>query len=109
MVLDPGLDWHEWETQMQALEPQLEDEPVEALPELADLVEHVLEARGYELDDPVVREGEDREVVSEFLAAREIADMVERASPDVGPGDVAAAINGLRSVWEYLAAERRAP
>ena len=91
---------------MQALEPQLEDSPVEALPELADLVERILLERGYDVQDPVVREGEDREIVAEFLSAREIADLVERVE-DVGPGDVAAAINGLRAVYEYLVDERR--
>jgi len=107
--LDPGLDRHEWETRMQDLEEELETAPAEALPALADLIEQVLNERGYTLDDPVAREGEDREVVSEYLAAREIADAVERASADVGPGDVAAAINGLVSLYEYVVGERRAP
>ena len=108
-MVDPGLDRHEWESELQALEPELEDDPVDALPELADLVERMLVARGYDVNDAVARDGEDREVVSEYLAAREIADAVERASADVGPGDVAAAINGLVSLYEYVVGERRAP
>ena len=107
MSYEPGLDRHEWETEMQALEPELEDSPVDALPELADLVERILEERGYDVQDPVVREGEEREIVTEYLSAREISDRVERAEA-VSPGDVAAAINGLRAVYEYLVDERRA-
>ena len=105
---EPGLDLHEWESEMQALEPQIEDSPAEALPELADLIERILQERGYDIADPVVRQGEEREVVAEYLAAREISDLVERAG-DVGPGDVASAINGLRAIYDYLVAERRTP
>ena len=93
---------------MQALEPELRDAPAEALPELADLVEQMLMERGYDVTDPVVREGEEREIVAEYLAAREISDRLERGD-DVGPGDVAAAINGLRSLFDYLIAERSTP
>lgn len=93
---------------MQELEPQLEDDPVDSLPELADLIEGILQERGYDVNDPIVREGEEREIVAEYLNARDIADRVERAE-DVGPGDVGAAIVGLRAVYEYLVDERRAP
>ena len=106
---DPGLDRHEWESELQTLEPELEDAPADALPELADLVERILLERGYDVNDPVVREGEEREIVAEYLAAREISDMVERGDPGVGPGDVAAAINGLRAIFDYVVSERSAP
>ena len=108
-MIDPGLDRHEWESELRALEPELEDAPAEALSELADLVQRMLEARGYDVGDAVVREGEDREVVAEYLAAREISDGVERAEDAIGPGDVAAAVNGLRDLAEYMLDERRAP
>jgi hypothetical protein len=42
---------------------------------------------GYALDDVVVREGDDREIVAEFLAAREITQAVEQGK-DVDPGDI---------------------
>ena len=87
---DPGLDRHEWESEMQALEEQLGESPGDALPEL---------------DDPVVREGDEREVVAEFLAAREITRLSER-DEGAGPGDVAAAINGYRAVFDYLVSNR---
>src|SRR2546427_174782 len=55
-MYEPGLDRHEWEGEMQALEDQLHDSPGEALSELDDLVARMLEETGYDLDDPVVRE-----------------------------------------------------
>ena len=103
---DPGLNRHEWESEMQALEDQLGENPAEALPELDDLVGRMLEETGYDLADPVVREGDEREVVAEFLAAREITQLAERGEEDVGPGDVAAAINGYRAVYDYVIANR---
>ncbi len=106
-MMEPGLDRHEWESRFQALEEDLAGDPVEALPELADLVEQMLEESGYDLSDPVAREGEEREVVAEYVAARETSDRVER-DEDVGPGDVGAAINGLRDIYRYLVEERSA-
>jgi hypothetical protein len=107
-MLEPGLDRHEWETEWEALEPQLEDAPAEALSEVDDLVVRMLAERGYALDDPVVRAGDERDVVTEFLAAREITTMVERDEPP-DPGDVAAAVNGYRAIYEYLIEEFAAP
>jgi len=75
--------------------------PEETLPELADLMEQVLAEAGYDLSDRVAREGEEREVVAEFTASREIADQVDRGD-DVDPGDVAAALNGLVALHDFL-------
>jgi hypothetical protein len=105
---EPGLDRHEWESEFQALEPELATAPIEALPELGNLVERMLVERGYDLDDPVVREVDEREVVAEFLAARETTRLVERGD-DVSPGDVAAAIAGYRTIYEYLINDRSTP
>ena len=105
---EPGLDRHEWETELESLEPELRDSPAEALPELADLVRRMLAERGFELDDPLVREGDEREIVSEYESAREVADRLQRGE-DVGPGDVASAINGLRALYDHLISERSAP
>src|SRR5438105_3484898 len=107
-MYDPGLDRHEWEGEMQSLEEQLGENPAEALPELDTLVGRMLEETGYDLTDPVVREGEEREVVAEFLAAREITEAFERGSEELSPGDVAAAINGYRAVFEHLVSSRAA-
>lgn len=107
LVQEPGLDRHQWESEWASIEPDVHDDPVNALPELDDLVGRMLAAGGYDLDDPVARDGEEREVVAEFLAAREIRRLVESGS-EVDPGDVAAAIEGYRSIFEYLIEERRA-
>ena len=106
---EPGLDRHEWESEYQQLEDDLETAPREALPELRDLVERMLVESGYDVNDPVVREGEEREVVAEFQASSETALLVERGDDEVGHGDVAAAINGLREIFNYLTTERGTP
>jgi 5'-deoxynucleotidase YfbR-like HD superfamily hydrolase len=100
--MEPGLDRHEWEAEMSAIEEQLSENPEESLPELDELVGRMLVESGYDLDDPVALEGDDREVVSEFLAAREIKQAVERDADDVSSGDVAAAINGYRTVFDHV-------
>jgi hypothetical protein len=106
LVYEPGLDRHDWEGEMQALEEQLSESPAEALPELDALVGRMLDEAGYDLSDPVVREGDEREVVSEFLAAREITQLEERGNAEIGPGDVGAAINGYRAVFDHLVSSR---
>jgi hypothetical protein len=98
---EPGLDRHEWESRWAVLEDDARTDPEEALPELADLVEEMLVEAGYDVTDPVARAGEEREVVAEYLAARETANRVN-ADEDVDPGDVAAAINGLVAIRDYI-------
>ena len=98
---EPGIDRHEWESRWAVLEQDVDTDPFEALPELADLVEEMLLESGYDITDPVVRAGEEREVVAEYLAARETAGRVN-ADEDVDPGDVAAAINGLIALRDYI-------
>jgi len=85
-MLEPGLDRHEWESRWQALEEPMADAPAETLPELDALVQQMLEERGYAIDDPVAQEGDDREIVAEFLSAREITRLLDERSDDVSPG-----------------------
>lgn len=68
----------------------------------------MLEERGYDLEDPVALEGEERGVVSEYLSAREVADQVDLAGT-VDPGDVAAAINDLREIYDFIVSELEPP
>ena len=105
-MYEPGLNLHEWESEWQALEDDLRTEPAHALPEVDRLVRRMLEESGYELTDPVVGEGDEREVLAEYLAAHEIAQAAERDADDVSPGDVAAAVNGYRSVFDHLVTTR---
>jgi iron uptake system EfeUOB component EfeO/EfeM len=105
-MYDPGLDRHEWESEWQALEDDVRHDPAAALPELDGLVARMLDESGYDLTDPVVGEGEEREVVAEYLAAHEITQAAERDSDEQSPGDVAAAINGYRAVFDHLVTTR---
>lgn len=107
-MYEPGLDRHEWESELQALEDDLRDDPTSALPELDGLIARMLEESGYDLSDPVVREGDEQEVVAEYLAAREITQALERDSEELSPGDVGAAIAGYRAVFDHVIATRAA-
>jgi len=103
-MYDPGLNRHEWESEWQTLEDDLRTDPAQALPELDRLVARMLAESGYELSDPIA--GEESEVVAEFLAAREILEEAEHESEDPSPGDVAAAVNGYRAVFDHLVTTR---
>ena len=101
MQSEPGIDRHTWESQWSALEDDMRTSPVEALPEVTALVAEMLAESGYDLDDPVARAGEEREVVAEFFASRDIARRVD-AGDEVDPGDVASALNGLIALRDYV-------
>jgi hypothetical protein len=107
-MLEPGLDKHLWESWWQQFDEDVQTSPDEALPEFDGLIAQMLEARGYALDDPVVREGDDRDVVADFLAAREIARAVEQGK-EVDPEDIETAIENYRELYEFLIEDRAAP
>ena len=78
---EPGLDRHEWETEWQALEPQVEDSPAEALPELDKLIERMLVEQGHVIEGGVDAELDaeaERDLVAEFLGARQVTRLVEQ-------------------------------
>ena len=105
---EPGLDRHEWETEWEALEPQVRDDPREALPELDRLVARMLVERGYGVEDPVADDGDDPEIAATFRSAREITRLFE-SDADVSPGDAATAVEGYRAVYAHLLENRSAP
>jgi hypothetical protein len=106
---EPGLDLHDWQTQMELLNEQLEDSPLEALPELADLIQRIMVERGILAEDgeAVTEQIVDPEVIDRYRAAREIATLAEAGDAD--PGDLADAINNLRELFDGLVVERGAP
>ena len=73
----------------------------EALPELDDLVERMMVARGYPVTDDASAEAGDPDVVAEFLEARRIARLSDEGAT-VDPGDVGAAVTAYRNLYEYL-------
>jgi hypothetical protein len=105
-MYEPGLDKHEWETAWESIEESIHDDPVDAVAELDMLVHRMLEEAGFGIDDPVEREGDEREIVANFLAAREIKLAIDRGADEISPGDVAAAINNYREIYEFLIATR---
>jgi hypothetical protein len=105
--MEPGLDRHEWQTRLEQLQPELEEAPEATLPDLADLIEEMLEARGYELHEQTTEEGDEPEIVATYEAARETATRAEAGEAD--PGDVGDAINGLRALFDTLIVERTTP
>jgi len=107
-MLDPGLDKHLWESWWQQFEEDVQTSPGEALSELDGLILQMLEARGYAIEDPVVREGDDRDIVAEYFAAHAVTELLEQGT-DVSEEDIADAIEGYRALHDYLIVERAAP
>jgi hypothetical protein len=98
-----GFDEHDWESTWASVEDVAEDDPDAALSQYVDLMEQMLKARGYALDDPVARQGEEPEVVRTYLAARETAERAEVG--DASRGDVELAIDDLRGLFGTIAGE----
>ncbi len=102
---EPGLDLHEWETQWQQLRDLAEDDPAQALPELADFVEAIMRQRGFRPDVQPDAAGQSPDVIGAYRFAREIGDRVERGEA-VSPGDVGAAHEALAEIYESLTDHR---
>jgi hypothetical protein len=98
-----GADLHSWTSQWASIAEDADDDPDAAVSQYADLVERMLEANGYAIGDPVAREGEEREVVATYLAARETAERAELGA--AARSEVEQAIEDLRSVFESFASE----
>ncbi len=103
---EPGLDRHDWETEWQSLEAELEDSPGETLPELGDLIERMFVEAGIPIDDEVADDGIEPDVLIEFRSAREIKERVERGD-DVDPGDLGEAIRNYRDIYSFLVGRAR--
>jgi len=104
---EPGLDLHEWETQWQQFRDLAEDDPAQALPEMCDFVESILQQRGFRTDQPVDSGGQEAEVLRAYRFAREVSDRVERGEDGVGPGDVGAAHEALEEIYGWITANRQ--
>jgi hypothetical protein len=106
-MTEPGLDLHEWETQWQQAQDDAEEDATGALAEMDRIIAEMLGARGFQLNEPVTEEGEEPEILREYLAAHETKLTVDTG--DFDPGDVGAAIEGLQAIYAYLVGDRAAP
>jgi hypothetical protein len=77
------------------------------LPEVVRLVEEMLTDRGFDFENPVVVEDESRDIVSDFLAARDIARAAETTKLD--QEDIQTALDDLTEIHDYLVEERPGP
>lgn len=94
-----GGDRHVWESEYEALADDLRTEPAEALPELLDLVERMLEAAGYEKALPEAAPARDVDVSLE--RARDVVRRSESGEA-VGNDDAFQAAAELRDVYKAL-------
>lgn len=104
MVSEPGLDLHEWTSRWSSIDEEAADDPDVALSQFADLVERMLVARGYDVNDPVQSSGDEPEIVVPYRAARDTAERAELG--EASRADVEAAIEDLRAIFETLVIER---
>jgi ABC-type Fe3+ transport system substrate-binding protein len=70
-------------------------------------VEEMLTERGYNLENPVAVEGEDPDLVRDFLAAREIARAAE--TTEVEREDIETALEDLAEIHDYITEDRAPP
>jgi nucleoside-diphosphate-sugar epimerase len=106
-MIEPGLDLHDWETRWQELQELAADEPAETLPEIVRFVEQMLRERRIPLDEPVTAEGDDPDIIRDFLAARDVANAAEAGAAD--PEDVIVALDNLREIYVYFVTDRAPP
>lgn len=102
--VEPGFDRHEWESEWASIEEDAPDDPDAAVSLYAELVRGMLVSRGYGIDDPVERAGDEPELVVTYRSARQTAERAELG--EASRADVEAAIDDLRSIFETVVAER---
>jgi hypothetical protein len=90
-----------------SIEDDLRENPDAALSQLADLVEDMLETRGFAVDEPVERLGDEAEIVLTYRSARQTAERAEVG--EASREDVEVATDDLRSIYETLVTARAEP
>lgn len=103
---EPGLDLHEWSSTWASIEEESGSDPASTLSQLADLVHRMLASRGYEVDDPVARTGDEPELVVTYLSARETCERAEVGA--ASRAEMYQALDDLRAVFEAIAGEGHA-
>jgi hypothetical protein len=98
---EPGIDEHLWISEWEQLSPDLEESPVEAIPEVHRLITEMMEARGFELEETEGEELKEPEITRSYIAAREVKDEIESDEP-LDLGDVPLAVEAYRELYEDL-------
>jgi hypothetical protein len=101
---EPGLDLHEWESRWASIADDRTDDPNAALAQSAELVADMLRSRGYDLDDPVQRSGDDPEIMRTYLTVREVAERAELG--DATRDEVETALDDVSAVYATIVTER---
>jgi hypothetical protein len=99
---EPGLDEHEWITEWEQIDPELDESPTEALAEADDLIARMMVARGFPLEEREGEEVRDPDVVRSFEEARRITKQIDAVDEPFDPGDVAIAVEAYRELYQYL-------
>jgi hypothetical protein len=107
MVDDPGSGLYEWETRWAELQDAIDEDAAQALPEVVRFVGDMLRERGYDLEEPVTAEGDDFDMIKDYLAAGDLAAAAEQGSAD--PEDIDVALDDLREIYEYISEDRGPP
>lgn len=103
IMSEVGLDLHEWETRWQELQDAIADDPEQALPEVVSFVGEMLAEAGFDLDE-ITAEGDDPDIRRDYIAARELAKVVDQGNAE--REDVDAALEDLREIYEYIVEDR---
>jgi hypothetical protein len=98
---EPGIDEHIWISEWEQLSPFLEESPIEAIPEVHRLITEMMEARGFELDEPEGEELTEPEITRTYIAAREVKDEIE-SGDSLDLGDVPGAVEAYRELYQDL-------
>jgi hypothetical protein len=98
---EPGIDEHLWISEWEQLSPFLEESPIEAIPEVHRLITEMMEARGFELDEPEGEDLKEPEITRAYIAAREVKDEIESAD-SLDLGDVPGAVEAYRELYQDL-------
>ena len=103
---EPGLNRQIWETRWEELDPLLDETPVEALPEAADLIADMLSGLGFEASVEGQAAADTEEIPVEYGEIRRVADDL-RAAREVEVYDLGQAVHDVRDLYAYLIEDRR--
>ncbi|MBA3434521.1 MAG: hypothetical protein H0U08_10560 [Actinobacteria bacterium] len=101
---EPGADLHDWESMWASIAEDASEDPAAAVSQYADIVEKMLLARGYHLNDPVEVSGDEPEIIVTYRSARETTERAELGG--ASRADVETAVEDLQALFDTLVAER---